>query len=152
MTRNIDFSEPLDEADEAYVRDRPWLIQDAQLRGETVTFASEEEFTLDDSDDDAGTTPAGAPGVDVTNRVDDDPDQTEDSEDGDESATGDDASDESEDDAETDADDEEADDVPSYDEWDYAALKEEAGNRGLTKSGSKEQLIARLTEDDQNAE
>lgn len=35
-----------------------------------------------------------------------------------------------------------------YEAWEYAELKAEAKARQLTTSGSKEQLIARLTEDD----
>lgn len=41
---------------------------------------------------------------------------------------------------------------PSYDELDYQALKDEAKERGLSAAGSKEQLIARLVEDDQSSE
>lgn len=141
MTKEIDFSKPLDEADEAYVRDRPWLIQDAELRGETVQFSSEEEFTVDSDEDDAAASRAQ-----VVDRVNDDTNQTE-SGDGDESATGDDA--EASDSG--DGDEEDGDEVAPYEEWDYAELKEEAGTRGLSKSGSKEQIIARLQEHDASA-
>jgi hypothetical protein len=120
MTREIDFSEPLDEADEAYVRDRPWLIQDAELRGETVRFESEEEFTLDSDDE--------------TN--DETDDQTGDNTEG------------SEDDADEAEDEADGEEVPPYSEWDFADLKTEAGNRGLKQNGSKESLIARLEEHD----
>lgn len=142
MTKEIDFSKPLDESDEAYVRDRPWLIQDAELRGETVQFSSEEEFTVDSDDEDT----TAASGVQVVDRSNDDPNQTE-SEDGDESAEGDDA--EASDDG--DEGEEDGDEVAPYEEWDYAELKEEAGTRGLSKSGSKEQIIARLQEHDASA-
>jgi hypothetical protein len=120
MTREIDVSEPLVEADEAYVRDRPWLIQDAELRGETVRFESEEEFTLDSDDE--------------TN--DETDDQTGDNTEG------------SEDDADEAEDEADGEEVPPYSEWDFADLKTEAGNRGLKQNGSKESLIARLEEHD----
>jgi hypothetical protein len=140
MTREIDFSEPLDEADEAYVRDRPWLIQDAELRGETVRFESEEEFTLD-SDDETND--------ETDDQTGDNTEGSEDDEDGDESATGDDteASD-AEDDADEAEDEADGEEVPPYSEWDFADLKTEAGNRGLKQNGSKESLIARLEEHD----
>lgn len=33
MARDIDFSEPLDADDLAYIKDRPWLVQEAALQG-----------------------------------------------------------------------------------------------------------------------
>lgn len=45
-------------------------------------------------------------------------------------------------------DDEE--EAESYEDMGVEALREELGRRGLVKSGSKEQLIARLEEDDES--
>lgn len=36
-----------------------------------------------------------------------------------------------------------------YEDWSKAELAEEAENRGLAKSGTKEELVARLQEDDE---
>lgn len=49
-------------------------------------------------------------------------------------------------------DDEEEDDGDEYGEWDKDELAEEAEARGLKKSGTKAQLVARLVEDDESAE
>lgn len=136
MSRNIDFSKPLSEDDVEYVNQRPWLLEDARLRGEDII--TDDDFRVDDDE-----------------TTDDQSGATEDSTDQEQSETEDAADDES-DDAEDDAEDgDEADDedeVLPYDQWDYADLKEEAGNRGLSKAGSKEQLIQRLTENDAESE
>jgi hypothetical protein len=122
MSKKIDFSQPLSEEDEAYVADRPWLRKDAELSGFDVR--GESDFVVDDEDGDQ------------------DPDGFTD-EDGDQG----DAEDESDEESEEEGEDGEEDAAP-YAEWDYADLKEEAGNRGLSKAGSKEQLIERLEAND----
>jgi len=124
MSKRIDFSKPLSEEDEAYVAERPWLRVDAELSG--FDISDETDFSLEEEDGD-----------------DENPDGFEDG-DGDEDA------DESEDESEDEGDGE-TDEVAPYAEWEYQALKEEAGNRGLAKTGSKEQLIERLEQDDASA-
>lgn len=63
MSREIDFSKPLSEEDLAYVADRPWLKQDAELSGLSVEggaapeadedeVAPEEESVEDEADED----------------------------------------------------------------------------------------------------
>lgn len=131
MSKQIDFSEPLSEEDEAYVNDRPWLRKDAELSGFDLSNA--EDFVVESDDDESGQEPDGF-----------EDDENSDSEDGE--GDGGTADDESEDEDEGDEDGEE--EAAPYTEWDYADLKEEAGNRKLSKAGSKEQLIQRLEEDD----
>lgn len=133
MARKIDFSNPLSAEDQAYVADRPWLLVDAKLRGEDII--NDDEFGVEDDDEDnENTGEEGAPQS---------PEDTgTEGEDGDDDQGDDDA-----DDAPEDGEDD-TEDVAPYDEWDYADLKTEAGNRGLSKAGSKEQLIERLQEDD----
>lgn len=130
MSKKIDFSKPLSEEDAAYVADRPWLRKDAELSG--YDLSDETDFAVDDEQDaDSGQTPDGFV-----------PSGT-----GDDAASGEDAGEDDEDDSdEEDEGDEE--EVAPYAEWEYQALKDEAGNRGLSKSGSKEQLIERLEQDD----
>lgn len=41
MTRKINLKKPLDGDNAAYVRDRPWLIRDAELEGIKVRFADD---------------------------------------------------------------------------------------------------------------
>lgn len=131
MSKKIDFSKPLSEEDEAYVAERPWLRTDAELSG--FDLSDETDFSVDSENEDG-----------------EDPDGFDNGEDGDDSATGDDDISDDEDD-ESGEDDGDEDEVAPYAEWEYAALKEEAGNRGLQKSGSKEQLIERLEQDDASA-
>lgn len=132
MSKKIDFSKPLSEDDEAYVAERPWLRTDAELSG--FDLSDETDFSVDEDDEDG-----------------EDPEGFE-SEDGDESATGDDAEAEDDESDEEDEGEGDEDEVAPYAEWEYAALKEEAGTRGLSKSGSKEQLIERLEQDDASAQ
>lgn len=131
MTRDIDFTKPLDEDEKAYVADRPWLLQDARLRGEDII--EEEDFYLDDDTDDT--------------------DDTGDTGTGDEGNTEDDSSDDSnsEDDESEEEDEIEDEEVAPYEEWEYSALQEEAKSRDLSGKGSKEQLINRLKENDEVA-
>lgn len=118
MTRHIDFSKPLTEDEIQYVHERPWLLQDARMRGEDII--TEESFSVDsDVEDDTET--------EIETEADEADDETE---------------------VETEEAESEEDEVAPYDEWEYAALKDEAGHRGLSKSGSKEQLIERLTTND----
>lgn len=121
MSKKIDFSKPLSEDDEAYVADRPWLRKDAELSGFDLT--NEEDFVVETGADDSDQEPEGF-------------------EDGDDSEDSD-----SEDEGDEDGEEEAA----PYTEWDYAELKEEAGSRGISKAGSKEQLIQRLEENDASA-
>ena len=120
MARKIDFSKPLSADEREYVLQRPWLIQDAELQGLQVSF-EDDEFTLADPDDEF------------------EPENPETQE-----PEGDGGS-EGEDDEEA---EEEVEEVAPYEEWDYADLKAEAKERGLTATGSKEQLIERLRESD----
>lgn len=146
MARKIDFSKPLSAEDQAYVTDRPWLLQDARLRGEDIQFA-DDDFTVDDDNTDPETTPAGAPGVQVVDRADD---ASEDDE-SDEDDTDDEDSTEGDEDESEDGEDDE-DEVAPYDEWDYQELKDEAKRRELSAGGSKEQLVKRLQDDDASAQ
>jgi hypothetical protein len=123
MARDIDLSKPLSADELAYVNDRPWLKQEAQLQGLTIT-AADDDFTVDADDDNTTASASAATQLPVPG--------TEDAGDG----------------GSEDGDEEDE----SYESWSVDALKEELGNRGLTKSGSKEQLIARLEEDDETAE
>lgn len=50
MSRQIDFTQPLDAADAAFVADRPWLIQDAELAGIEVQYL-EEDFEAEDEEE-----------------------------------------------------------------------------------------------------
>ena len=118
MARKIDFSKPLSEDEKAYVLDRPWLLEDAKLRGEDII--DEDDFTvaIDDATPDPEFEQPGQVGVTIG------------------------VEDEAE--AETDEDDE----VAPYSEWEYADLQNEAKERDLSAKGSKEQLIQRLEEHD----
>jgi hypothetical protein len=49
MSRAIDFSEPLSEADAQYVQDRPWMLADAEMRGIEVQYAGDD--FIDGSED-----------------------------------------------------------------------------------------------------
>lgn len=136
MSKQIDFSKPLSEDDQAYVAERPWLLQDARLNGQDII--TDDEFTVDDD------------GTGSDENTDEDSDSNED---GDESTEGGDESnsDDAEEDESEDGEDDDSEEAAPYAEWDYADLKEEAGNRNLSKSGSKEQLVKRLEEDDASA-
>lgn len=133
MSKKIDFSKPLSADDAAYVADRPWLARDAELAGFEVQY--DDDFTVETSDNE-NDAPSGInpEDTDLQRRA--------------EQA----ASEASEDDE---SDDEESDEEEGdgLDELEFADLKEEAGDRGLSKAGSKEQLIARIREyDAENAE
>jgi hypothetical protein len=130
MSKKIDFSAPLSDEDEAYLAERPWLRTDAELSG--FDLSDETDFSVDEDEDDEN------------------PDGFDDG--GDDGSEGDaDDSDEDESDEEDEGEGDE-DEVAPYAEWEYAALKEEAGSRNLSKSGSKEQLIERLEQDDASAQ
>lgn len=122
MARRINFSKPLSEEDAQYVIDRPWLIQDARLNGDEVTFA--DDFTVDEADEN----PEGGENPDESPEGSDEGDGSEGDDDNEDEGDG--------------------DEVAPYSEWEYSDLKDEAGNRGLSKAGSKEQLIARIEEND----
>lgn len=143
MTRKIDFSQPLDADEEQYVKDRPWLIQDAELQGLEVRFESEEDSTLDLDDDAAGAADEDESNDDGTGADESGEDEPQEDESGD-----DETDDETDEGGE---EDESTDEVAPYAEWDYADLKTEAGTRGLKQNGSKEQLIERLEENDASA-
>ncbi len=127
MSKKIDFSKPLSEEDEAYVAERPWLRVDAELSG--FDLSDETDFSVD-GDEGEG---------------DEKPDGFEDGEGGDAD------SDEDESDEENEGEGDE-DEVAPYAEWDYQELKTEAKRRDLSASGSKEQLIERLEQDDASAQ
>ena len=126
MSRQIDFSKPISEEDAAYVADRPWLVAEAEQAGFEVKF--DEDFTQDAPPEEREALQDPDTEYANPNQVVSVPGEEEDEED-----------------SEEEADDEE---VPGYADWEYQALKDEAGNRDLSKSGSKEQLIARLEEND----
>lgn len=66
MSRDIDFTQPLNEADEAYVAQRPWLLTDAELKGIEVTY-ERDVFTQEDAEeDDEQDTPEDEQPVDYT--------------------------------------------------------------------------------------
>lgn len=136
MGRKIDFSKPLTADEAAFVADRPWLRTDAELQGFDVTL-EDDDFIVDDNE-----------GSDQSEGADDTGSEGEDESAGDDADTDTGETGESEDEAEGDAESE----VLPYDQWEYADLKAEAKDRGLTATGSKEQLIERLTEDDKTAE
>src|SRR5690349_14579340 len=112
MSRIIDFSKPLSADDAQYVADRPWLARDAELAGFEVQY--DDDFTVETSDNEndapSGINPEDA---DLQRRAEE-------------------AASEEEDDEEDDEDEGDGLDDLSYDE-----LKEEAGNRELSKAGSK---------------
>lgn len=54
MSRKIDFTQPLDADDAAFVADRPWLIQDAELAGIEVQYL-EEDFEADEEEEEEET-------------------------------------------------------------------------------------------------
>lgn len=110
MSREIDFSKPLSEEEAAYVADRPWISQDADLQGV--------EIVEDETEEIAETEPeAEIEEIEAEEIVED-----------------------------------ETEEVAPYEEWDFAELKAEAESRGLAKSGSKENIIDRLKEDDESSE
>lgn len=129
MSKKIDFSKPLSEEDEAYVAERPWLRIDAELSG--FDLSDETDFSVDADEDEGGENPDGF--------------ESEDGEGGD-AGYDEDGSDE-EDEGEGDEDE-----VAPYAEWDYQELKAEAKRRELSASGSKEQLVERLEQDDASAQ
>lgn len=151
MARKIDFSKPLSPEEQAYVADRPWLLEDARLRGEDII--TDDEFTLDDDGDDETGSGNDEGGQESANSDSEDTgddqseNDSEDDEDGD--ASGDD--DTAEDDSEEEDGEGDEDEVAPYDEWDYQELKDEAKRRELSAGGSKEQLIKRLQEDDDSS-
>ena len=53
MTRKINLKKPLEGDDAAYVRDRPWIIRDAELEGIKVRFADDldGDFEVDDDEE-----------------------------------------------------------------------------------------------------
>lgn len=53
MTRKINLKKVLDGDDAQYVRDRPWLIRDAELEGITVRFADSIDGDFEVEDDEA---------------------------------------------------------------------------------------------------
>ena len=144
MARQIDFSKPLNADEQAYVADRPWLVQNALLNGEEVVL--DDDFIVDDDETDEERAEREAQeqwcgGIHICSNAEHDHQepQGEPSEEEDESE---------EDESNEDPEEDETEEVAPYEEWDYAALKEEAGNRGLSKAGSAEQLIKRLVEND----
>lgn len=65
MSRDIDLNKPLTEDEAIYVRQRPWIIQDAQLQGIDIQWPGEDyKLVPPDADVTAvrndGTTPAAA--------------------------------------------------------------------------------------------
>jgi len=117
MSKQIDFSKPLSAEDAAYVADRPWLAEDARLRGLDIVVS--DDFEVEDDEED---NTDGSEGSDESDELDDD-------------------------EPEDDEDEEELDD--DYSEWNVDQLKAELKERGLTVSGSKEQLIERLEASDE---
>lgn len=123
MSKKIDFSKPLSEEDEAYVAERPWLRVDADLSG--FDLSEETDFSVDGGVDEGSENPDGFEPEDADS---DESDEENEEGEGDE------------------------DEVAPYAEWDYQELKTEAKRRDLSASGSKEQLIERLEQDDASAQ
>jgi hypothetical protein len=48
MARQIDFSKPLDAQDKQYLRERPWLINEANARGDDTSTVWEDSLELPD--------------------------------------------------------------------------------------------------------
>lgn len=73
MTRKINLKKVLDGDDAQYVRDRPWLIRDAELEGIKVRFADDldGDFEVDDEDEDTD------PGEQANPEEDDEDDEDE---------------------------------------------------------------------------
>lgn len=152
MARKIDFSQPLSADEQQYVLDRPWLIQDAILRGEEIL--TDDSFSVEDDDqgdegssdktedtnDDGASDATGDEGS-ADDSSEEDEDDAEESEDGSEEES-------EEDNSEDDSEEGETEEVAPYDEWDYQELKDEAKRRDLSAGGSKEQLIKRLQDND----
>lgn len=107
--------------------------QDKNYRGEIAAVMEYDEDTFgEDSDDDDDDE---MDDDDIEDREDDDEDEDEDDdEDGD-------------DDDESDEDEEE-----SYEDWSVADLRAECVERGLSKTGKKSDLVARLEENDEEEE
>lgn len=118
MTREIDFTKPLNSDELLYVRDRPWLKQEAELQGYTIQ-SEDDEFVVEDGDAERAVDPNLAMVQDY---------QTPEEADG----------------------DDEAEELPDdYNEWTVEQLKAELKQRELPVSGSKEQLVDRLSESDE---
>ena len=123
MSKKIDFSAPLSDEDEAYLAERPWLRTDAELSG--FDLSDETDFSVDGGEDEGDENPDGFEPEDADS---DESDEENEEGEGDE------------------------DEVAPYAEWDYQELKTEAKRRDLSASGSKEQLIERLEQDDASAQ
>lgn len=52
MSREIDFSKPLDEDEAQYVAERPWLRREAEFQGLEVRYASDTFEEAEDEDED----------------------------------------------------------------------------------------------------
>ena len=138
MSKKIDFSAPLSEEDEAYVAERPWLRIDAELSG--FDLSDETDLSVDSDESEESENP------------DDSDEEDSDESDEDENPEGfDDGSEEDESDEEDEREGDE-DEVAPYAEWGYQELKAEAKRRKLSASGSKEQLVERLEQDDASAQ
>lgn len=72
MSRNIDFSNPLSEEDAEYVRQRDWMVRDAELSGFEVIWPGEdaEESEKTTSTDETGTETGAAAEEEETEEVD----------------------------------------------------------------------------------
>lgn len=160
MARKIDFSKPLTEDEQAYVADRPWLVQDAILNGEEIL--SEDDWSLDGDQETEEERVEREAEVERERQAEAERERAAQEQRLNEAAAalaadklanpGSSEEEESEEE-ESEESEEETEEVAPYDEWEYADLKTEAGNRGLKQSGSKEALVARLNEDDaENAE
>ncbi|UVF61349.1 hypothetical protein SEA_SPARCETUS_20 [Microbacterium phage Sparcetus] len=153
MARKIDFSQPLSADEQQYVLDRPWLIQDAILRGEEIltddSFSVEEEDQGEEGSSNQSQDTNGEGASDATGDEGSADDSSEEDEDDAEESEDDGSEEESEEDnSEDDSEEDEAEEVAPYDEWDYQELKDEAKRRDLSAGGSKEQLIKRLQDND----
>jgi hypothetical protein len=65
MSKEINFHEPLSEADTQYVKDRPWLIQDAELNGIEVQLFDPELDYEDEEEEDEEDVDDGYPDLNV---------------------------------------------------------------------------------------
>jgi hypothetical protein len=123
MARTIDWSQELSEEEVQYLVQRPWLAQQARVQGHELPDLY---YELSKTKAPAHTQPQ--PLVDLD---DQEPDPTG---------------------PNLDAEDEEEDDEVAYGDLTVEQLKEELHTRELPVSGNKDELIARLEADDEEAD
>lgn len=124
MARDIDFSKPLDSDDKAYLRQRSWLVDEAELQGFDIRKDVESDAP-DEEEYDAKQDVIPAPQTTGDAVVPTLPGNE--------------------------ADEEEEEEI-SYSEASVADLRAELKARELSTEGKKDELIARLEADDAESE